>query len=204
MCSEAEKNRILAYVTGLLYFYGVARLADLYNIVQKTLQSDLPLAGFQALLESNVLDIDSPYVFDREGDIYFDTEVENPEWVMEEQAKRDELYFRPVTEEEARSVVEDKYPLLWDETERQFYRWIEGVCGSDREIAATLFLGYQAQVRNNVHPLELAKKLLIDMNICDLVEIKELASLVMEFYNHVPLWTLKGWRTIDVSAGGQV
>ena len=191
-------ERVLTYVMGLLYFHGVMKFDDLYAITMKTISESMDQDDFRLLLEAAVADDYGPYVFDMDEDYYFDIEVNDVHWVLVEQGKRDELDYRPVSEDMARWVVEDNYPLLWSEGEKDFFRWLRKCCGNDAGIALPLFLEYEAAIKNNASPLDLAEKILEDLDITELEAVREVASLVKELYTHVPLWTLKGWTLADV------
>jgi aromatic ring-cleaving dioxygenase len=193
-----NEDRILTYVTGLLYFYGVMCFDDLYEAVSEQIAERFDEDDFRVMLEKAVSTDEGPYVFEMQGDCYFDIEVEDVEWVLEEQAKRDEIGFRPVTEEEARHVIEDKYPLLWNKEEKDFFRWLLEFCDNDAQLAAPLFLDYEARIRNNEQPLELSQKILYDLLITETEDVRKVAAMVVELYKNVPMWTLKGWSPADV------
>lgn len=191
-------ERILTYVMGLLYFHGVLKFEDLYAMTMKTISEGMSQDDFRLLLEAAVDDDYGPYVFDMAEDYYFDIEVNDVHWVLAEQRKRDELDYRPVSEEVARWVVEDNYPLLWGDGEKGFFRWLLKRCGNDAGIVLPLFLDYEAAIKNNSSPVDIAEKILEDLDVIELEEVREVAALVKELYTHVPLWTLKGWTLADV------
>ncbi|MDW7649729.1 MAG: hypothetical protein SCK29_01140 [Bacillota bacterium] len=198
---KTSEDRILTYVTGLLYFYGVMQFDGLYQLVREMIPENFDRDDFRVLLEKALSGDDSPYVFELQGNHYFDIEVDEVEWVLAEQEKRDELGYRPVTEEEAQYVITDKYPLLWNQEEKDFFRWLLGFCGNDAQLAAPLFLEYEAAIRNNAQPLELSQKILMDLNLSEPEKVREAAQKVVELYKHVPMWTLKGWSPADVLYG---
>ncbi len=47
--------------------------------------------------------------------------------------------------------------------------------------------------------MDVAEKILEDLDVIELEEVRAGAALVKELYTHVPLWTLKGWTLVDVS-----
>jgi hypothetical protein len=192
-----EKERILTYVTGLLYYYGVMCFEDLYQAVSKGLSTGLEREAFRALLNSNTADEDSPFVFERDGDCYYDIEVQDIERVLTEQAKC-ELAYRPVSEEEAGYVIHDGYVMLWKDEEQRFYRWLVMRCGDDEELALALTLGYAEELKNGLEPLELAKKVIREMELTGMDDVQQAGELILEFSTHTPQWTLKGWSACEV------
>lgn len=198
MSRTENENRILAYVTGLLYYYGVMAIDDLYNSVGEQIEG-VRFADFLTLIEQNVLDDDSPYVFDFEDGVCFDIEVEDSEWVLAQQQKQASIPFRLVNEDEGAYVVEDRYPLLWVDEEQAFFTWLVERCGNDCDLALALILDYAALLKNGLEPLELAKKIVMEMELSGVEEVQEVAELIMKFADATPQWILKGWRESEMS-----
>ena len=88
--------------------------------------------------------------------------------------------------------------MLWNEEQKDFFRWLVTLCGEDAQRAALLLLEYEVKIRNNVQTLELAQEVLQDLGLSETEDIRQAAAKVVGLYKHVPLWTLKGWTPADV------
>ncbi len=190
MFTELEKQ-VLTYVVGLLHYYGAIHWTGLYERVKQQLLLDWQQEDFLCLLEQAVLSEDSPYVMEFAEGICFDYEVDDAEWVLAQQQEVT-LDFRPVTEQEAAYLLEDRHLLLWSDDEKALYTWLEARC-NDSDLALTLFLEYAALLKNGLSPLELAQKIVQELAV-EQAQIRETASLVKKFAAATPMWTLKGWR----------
>lgn len=200
MGKKVVEARILTYVAGLLHYYGAMQFDDLYRAVEEKMPEILERAKFKKLLEKEILDDDSPYVFDGEDDIYFDMEVDDVEWVLDEQSQRNDVPFRPVSEEEAEALLADRYTLLWSEEETKFYDWLIVRGAFDPDIALAAALDYAGNIKNGLSPVELMRLVSEEIRLENEEEMKHAVSLVMDFANHIPQWILKGWRPTEVLA----
>jgi hypothetical protein len=199
---KADKVRILTYVTGLLHFYGVMTFDDLFSIVADMISARIEEDDLRVLLERCVLDDDGAYVFFGDDDIYYDIEVADIDWVLEEQKKRDNLSYRPVSEEEAHLVVEDGYFYLWNAKEKEFYRWLLKKGGYDQQLALTLVLEYGSAVKNDMPLSSIIQNITQEMVFADEEEFSQAAALIKEYANHVPRWVLKGWSLNEARRNG--
>ena len=198
MITVQNEKRVLTYVTGLLHFFGAMTLNDLFLRVSEVIKG-IDRKDFQIIVEQNVLDDHSPYVFDLDEDVCFDIEVDDSEWVLEQQHQHGAVPFRTINEDEAACIVDDRYPLLWSSEELAFFTWLEERCGNDGDLALALILDYAALLKNGLAPLELAKKIVKEMELSGVEEVQEAAEIIVEFAAATPLWTLKGWRENEVA-----
>ncbi|MCW3490168.1 hypothetical protein [Dethiobacter alkaliphilus] len=193
MPRRMDGERVLSYVTGLLHFYGVICFEDLFNVVSEMMREELDRDDLRVLLEAAAAHEDGPYVLDMLDDYYFDIDVEDIDWVLEEQGKWD-LPYRPITEEDARLVVEDQYPLLWKEGETAFWQWLQDKCDDDKQLAMTMVLEYSAEIKNGMSTQELVEKIVEKLALAGAEEVREAARMVHRFVEDVPRWSYKGWR----------
>lgn len=193
MPRKIDGERVLCYVSGLLHYYGVICFEDLYDAVSETLSGDLDRDDLRVLLDAAIVHEDGPYVLDMLDDCYFDIDVEDIDWVLEEQAKQD-LPYRPISEEDARLVVDDQYPLLWKDGETAFWQWLQNKCGNDKQLTMTMVLEYEAEIKNGMSTIELAEKVVEKLALASAEEVRDAARAVHQFVNDIPRWGNKGWR----------
>ena len=191
---ENKEEQVMTYVSAMLYFYGVMRFDDLFDLVCERILKSITKDDLRRLLHTAVAE----HRFAVEADCFYDLEVDDVDWVLSGQAIREELDYRFVSEEEARLVGEKKYPLLWKAEEKAFFHWLIPLCAEDLERAALLLLDYEVQIKNNVQLLTLAKNVVLDLNLDDPGNVRQVAVMVAQLYKNVPLWTLKGWTSADV------
>lgn len=110
---KLEDNRILRYVAGLLYFYGTIDFEGLFRVVKNNLPISLNRKTFRGVLDKEMADECGSYVFDYDDGLYYHIDVEDATWVLEEQGKRADIIYRPVSEKETQLVMNEQYPGLW-------------------------------------------------------------------------------------------
>lgn len=195
----ASKHRILAYVAGLLYFYGAVTLDNLRLLVEERLCLDeLDIEAFQALLDANVADERSPYVFAGAEACYYDIEVEDWKRILQAQEEHPELAFRPVSEADTSDLVRDHYTNVWSLGERRFFDWLSLRCGDDQALALPLMLDYAAELKNGRPALDVAKRVIRELELTAVEDVQEAAERVKDFAEATPQWILKGWSLKDV------
>lgn len=195
----SKEERILTYVAGILHFYGAMRFGDLFVQVTKQLPVEIDLDDFRVILEQAVGDEDSQYPFDMEGDYYFDIDVEDPKWVIAEQKNCTDIPFRPVSEDDAIDMMEDYEELLLTQ-EKKFLYWIAQK-SQDKELALAIMLEYGAYIKNGGDLEELIIRVAKDMGVSE-EEQSAVTQLVVDFAMNLPLWSLKGWRPVELTNKG--
>lgn len=198
MKKELAEKRILSYVNGLLYFYGVMDFTGLYRAALDNLPFTPEMDTFRLILEKETFKAESPYDFDCDDNFYFHLDVEDVDWVWEEQGVRDKIPYRPVTEEQARLIMEKKYSSLWTPPVRKLYTLLQEEFGWSKEEALQTILHSQKLLRNGLEPMDVVNEFLGKTQFRGLEEVKSLMDTVMEMTNHTPLWILKGWTPHEV------
>jgi hypothetical protein len=194
-----ESGRVLTYVSGVLYFYGVMDFELLYKTVNQMIPSMPQREEFKRLLDEAAEDEGNPYAFEEWQGCYCDYAVEDPAWVLAEQQRRGGLRYRPVTEEEAQAILADRYAAVWNEGESLFFDWLRDNSGADGDLALGLLLDYEDCLRNDLPLLDLTMMVVQALNI-RLEDMEDTAAVIAAFAEHVPLWILKGWSPEEVRA----
>lgn len=193
-----DKNRILSYVNGLLYFYGVMVFETLYRLVCENLSISLDRETFEIVLNEGAHGEDISYDFVLDEGFFICLGVEEPEEILEEQEKRPEIPYRPVTEKEARLVTEEKFTSLWGEAANRLCRQLQENHGWPREEAVDMVLYAQDMHQNGVPTNKLVEEFLGEMEFEGLDEVQPFIDLIMGMVNDTPLWVLKGWTPKEV------
>ncbi len=201
-----DEKRILDYVNGLLYYYGILDFDILYSMVSGNipLESGLVLEPhiLAAILNEEAcvegITKDSPYQFVYDEGLFIHFDVEDAEWVLDELEERDDIPYRPVSEKEARLVTEAKFPSLWPDAVQELYRHLQKKYGYTRREALEIIIDSQDMLRNNLPPGELIEDLIAEKDFQGLEELQGLIHLVNEMANHTPLWILKGWTPHEI------
>lgn len=196
--NKSDKQRVLSYVNGLLYFYGAMDLESLYQAVAEHLEGGLSQQNFQNILNMELEKDDTPYDFIFDDGLYHHCDVEDPHWVLEEQEKRAEIAYRPITEKEVHLVVNKKYPSLWHPAVKKLSQQLQEQFGWTKDDAEAKILFSQSKIKNGMLPIELVEYFLKDLNFDSFDEVQPFINLVNEMANHTPQWILKGWTPHEV------
>lgn len=195
MLKPTEKQRILTYVSGLLYYYGVVELTDLSQMITEHLPVKLTVKELMVILDEVLLDEDSIYYFEKEGNYYYWLDVDDIERVIEEQAARPSISWRPVSEAEARHIIEGSSQHLWDEQTKKFFDFLYDNSDDEKEEEAVVAMveDLAVRIRNDASFEELISAVAEYIGVADEEVFQLLVETVMEFYNHQQQWILKGW-----------
>ena len=202
MMQGADKKRILTYVAGLLYFYGAVELRVLYRLVAEK----IPVPDreeFAMILDNEAADEDGLYYFDIAGGYCYLPDVDDMDWVLNEQSARSALPWRPVSEEEARAIVAENYQFIWNEQDRKLYDLLYNDSDGDAEIAVHIVEDLAAAIKNDADVMELIPDLAEDMEIKSKKDLKVLTETLVGFYNNQPQWALKGWSPHEAKGMGE-
>lgn len=195
--NKPDKKRILSYVNGLLYFYGVMNFENLYRAVADRLN------GLSQTYFKNILDMESEidntqYDFIYDNGLYRHCGVEDPHWVMEEQKKRAEIPYWPFTDKEMRLVVNKQYSSLWHPAVKKLSRQLQEKFGWTRDDALIKILSGQTMINNGIPHAQLVEYFLNELEVDLFEEIQPFINMVNDMANNTPQWILKGWTPLDV------
>lgn len=196
--NKPDKKRILSYVNGLLYFYGVMDLASLYQAVADRLTGSLSRPYFKNILDIGLEKDDSTYDFVFDDGLYCHCDVEDPHWVLEGQRKRGEIAYRPVTDKEVRLVVNKQYSSLWHPAVKKLSQQLREQFGWSRDDAQIKILSGQTMINNGMPPAQLVEYFLNELEFDLFDEIQPFINMVNDMANNTPQWIFKGWTPLEV------
>lgn len=196
---KVDEQQLLDYAEGLLYFYGAAEFEDLYQAVALLHGEGLNRHIFKDVLDREVGDEDSSREIFFEDGLYCHGDVEDPQWVLEEQKKRADIDFRPVTVKEIRCAVAKQHTAFWHPSIKRLNRRLQDQFGWTAEDALLKILFAQLAIKNELSHMRLVELFLEDLNFGSLDEMQPFISLISDLANHTPRWILKGWTSHDIS-----
>ncbi len=194
-----DEQQLLEYVEGLLYFYGAADFEDLYRAVAFHLGEEPNRRIFKDVLDRVVGDENSCREIFFEDGLYCHGDVEDPRWVLEEQKKRANIDYRPVTVKEIRCAVAKQHTAFWHPSIKKLNRWLQDQFGWTAKDALLKILFAQLAIKNDLPHMQLVELFLEDLNFGSLNEIQPFISLISDLANHTPRWILKGWTSHEIS-----
>lgn len=200
--SEADIDRILTYVSGCLYYYGTMSARDLHERLSEAGEKALPYAEFSRLIRACGKDFDSKYPFIYEDKIFSYIEVEDPARVIAGHQSRPEIPFRPVSYEDGQAVVEERVDLLLTKHGWKLHEWMmarqEVINDETKEMTKLGLLEIMDAIRNNNRPGEVVQMVLDDIVLDSFDEANKAVTMVMEMWNNIPHWELKGWTPNEI------
>ncbi|NMB34707.1 MAG: hypothetical protein GX989_00295 [Firmicutes bacterium] len=195
---QSDEKRIMRYVNGLLYFYGVMDFENLYRAVAENLPGNLERDTFKAILDGEGIEEgSSPELCYNKG-LYYHFGVEDVNRVLKEQRARKEIPYRPVTEREARFIAKRQYSSLWNLPGKRLFRLLQKKYGYSGEEAREMILYWEGMHKNDVPTTEALSNFLENIHPNSMDEAQSLINSLMELSNHTPLWILKGWTPHEV------
>ena len=201
--SKLDEQRILDCTEGLLYFYGAMDFEHLYQAVGLRLGGGLDRRQFETVLARELDKSEGFREIFFEDELYCHGDVEDPQWVLEEQGKRAGLKFRPVTDKEIRRAVGKEYATFWHPSIKKLSRLLQEQFGWTEEDAVLKILFAQTAIKNDMPHMQLVELFLEDLEFASFDELQPFINLISDLVNHTPQWILKGWMPQEVS-GEQV
>ncbi len=195
---KMDKKRVLDYVGGLLYFYGVMDFESLFRALQENLSQDLDRDNFLVLAEEELGGFFGDYEFEYDEGLFMLLDVEEVEWVLKEQKSRGDIPYRLVSEKEARLVAEGRYSSLWHQPVKKLYdRLVQEYQWTPEDALARI--EYTQHILQNGTPvMEMTKDFIEDMEFENMENVQSFVTTIQDMANHTPLWILKGWTPHEI------
>ncbi len=195
---EPDRRRILNWVEGLLYFYGVIDFENLYKEVAKRRGAALSRQQFKSILDQELEKQDSSREIFFEDGLYCHGEADYPRWLLEEQEKRTGIGYRPVTEKEVHLVVNRQYTLLWSPATKKLNEQLQKKFGWSEKEAVRRISFAQFLLKNGAPQMQLVELFLEDLDFGSFDALQPIANLISDLANHTPQWILKGWSSREI------
>ncbi len=187
---KAKKNtEIITLTIEMLNYYGVLSFETLQELLEKYIE--VPVSG-KELLE---ILFNAAHYHDRldyqEG-FFTDSGVMNPGYIWLEQQKRSEIDYYPFSFEELWKASEIDYIDLNPQAEK-FLDHLKSRLGLSHEEAIDLYHHFNFEILNDIPFNQVQQEVVFDrINFNSFEEAKEFMPVMMEMYNHMRQWILKG------------
>ncbi|MFO7953108.1 MAG: SEC-C metal-binding domain-containing protein [Bacillota bacterium] len=194
---NSSHYRIATYVNGLLYYYGVVEVKELYRMVQQNLIKTLEFKTFIDVINQVMADDESGYFFGCSDQYLFYLDVEDLDLVLREQAWRNQLPYRPVSEKEAAKAEKISLSNSRDNHFKNIHIFLRNK-GWDSEAICDSLFDIEAYYRNGEQATDLLQRYFSKINFQSEKELFQLTGFLNKFLNNTPLWILKGWTPSEV------
>lgn len=196
--NKPDKERILDCTEGLLYFYGVIDFENLYNEVAGKQSGSLSRRRLKSILDQELANKGSSREIFLEDGLYCHGDVEYPRWLLEEQEKRAEISYRPVTDEEVRRVLDRRHTSFWPPAAEKLSEQLRTQFGwSGKEVARRISFA-QYLLKNGAPQMQLVELFLEDLDFGSFDELQPIIDLISDLANNTPQWILKGWTSHEI------
>ena len=159
---------------------------------------DLDQDIFLDMLEEELHDLESPYEFDSDEGFFMHFDVEDIDWVLDEQEQRKDIPYRPVSEKEARLATKAQYLSLWPEAVSKLYYRLTKAYRFSRDDALEQVVYAQDMLRNGAPVQVMVEEFLSEIKFQSMDELQPFITMLQDMANHTPLWILKGWTPHEI------
>ncbi len=187
-----NKERVLKYVNGLLYYYGLIDTKTLLGLVRQSLQLDICEKDFKGIIEKSFNEKGVTPFFDYDSHFFINTAVENFSTLLKKQAGRKELSFRPVSEKEALAAYGLLKKTNRDRYAKRIYQLLINKGWPKQKITDWVYTT-ENDFNNGKEQKELLNNYFREIEFVSEKELNDFAEALEKFLNNTPLWELKGW-----------
>jgi hypothetical protein len=192
-----NKDRVINYLTGLLAYYGAIKSKDLLRFINEHLKLTLQQQDLDNIVTEAESESKSSLLFNRRRDLFYSLEVDDLKGLLNDQASRKNIAFRPVTEKEALAACSLSAILNRSESAKKLTSFLGKNKWSEATITTRLHLGVTL-TNNNNPPIKVIEHFLSDLAFDDRDDIDVFVSLFARFINSSPQWALKGWAPEEI------
>lgn len=190
--------RIINYVNGALVYYGIIDAGKMHELTCQSLHLPIEFHDFNELMrDASVDDDDDDLVISFYRKYLHNYNLEDPQDIIREQKARKDLTYRPVTEEEALAAL----PLEGNSRRNKHLAKLIGIlmeCGQTANEAASIAFDLETDFNNGVDHKHLRSQLLDDLVFEREEDFAILMDILIDYFNHIPQWALKGWTADEV------
>lgn len=191
--SKRDRERLLTYITGLLYFHGARDVDGLVTAVNGELPLTVDRENLAKMLQEEMERKGASCGFSFDDGYFAHVNLADLPWLVSEQEQRDYLPFRPVSEEEARQVAEEEFTSLWEEPVKKAYLELKSAYGLSSATARAEIMELDIKSKNDRPLMEAVSGLIGRLEFRSQDEANQFLQVVMEMVNNLPRWVLKGW-----------
>lgn len=189
-----KRHKYIKIAKGLLYYYGVMNVDDLYLTVKEYMEEEIKLDEFLIQLNSYAEYGD---VIRKRNDIYYYKDVVSPEVIYIEQQKRKDINFAKLNLNEVLNAGCGK-GIIWEKHENDFYNYILLTYNTSEEYAREIIEKCKYLIKNNYAFSEIVDLLSKKLIIKDLSIFLEITKYIENLWNNTKLWVLKGNTSKDI------
>ncbi len=181
-------EEILNVSKGLLLYYGVVTYYELYKKLENLISIEVGMYEYLLLLREYMNY--NPSVLQRKS-YYYLSDVAEPEEIIEEQMRRENLDYYPVTKQMAKSAGK-KGHIDWNLVQKNFQKYLMQTHGLTNKEVEILTKSCVNNINSNKSFNEQISFLQKYIKLDSLEQVQELAGYLQQFHNHTRQWTIKG------------
>ncbi len=200
--SKTQDYRILRYLNGLLKYYGVIETGTVLQYISQALKVELSEPDLVALMAKNGEDHNQgadavPVFFTHNERYFFHGEVKDLPAIVYKQAERNDLTFKTVSEKDAEAANTFLLKTTRDRYTEKIFDFLKRKGWSEEKIKDELFKAEYMSNREERHT-DIITSFFTKIDFKSEKELNEFIDTLTMFFNHTPLWILKGWTPAEV------
>jgi len=196
--TKKHGQRIINYVNGALIYYGIIDAGKMHELTCQNLQLPIDVHEFNELMRDAAMDDDDDNLVIRYYKKYlFNYNIEDPQEIIREQNGRQNITYRPLTEDEALAALPLEGNSRRNKHLAKLISFIKEKSQTAEE-AAEIAFGLETDYNNGMKHMDLIRQLLKDLVFDKEDEIALLMNMLNDYFNHIPQWALKGWTADEV------
>ncbi|MDW7730417.1 MAG: hypothetical protein SCJ94_10515 [Bacillota bacterium] len=190
-------QRILDYINGALIYYGIIHTDEMLDIVRQNLQVQLDRKEFDKIIAEALKDDNHDYYFSRSRQFLYNTGIEDPADVLNEQSLRPNIDYKNLTEKEALDALNLELSNRRDRYTNKIMNFLMSKGWSDDKAASAL-LDMELDLNNGAQQINLIKGFLKEVDFTSEKELNQFMNMISDFFNNTPQWILKGWTPSEI------
>ncbi len=186
-------KQIITLINGILYYYGVIHENELFKKVQKLMPIAYPMF-YRATRSGKYENV----LFTLKKNHFARIEVENPEEIFQEQLKRKNLPYYPLTLKEAMdagSCINEPFKSY----DHKLFNYLFNRYEIERGELEGLINFSKFLLRNTLDTKEVFIFYGKQFRSDNIEDTRYMTGLVMDMYNHTKQWVLKGYSPSELS-----
>lgn len=183
-----EKCNWAKVAFGLLHYYGVMEMSQLHKLTCNLLEENIDETEFILKL---ITYTQSSRRINNIGLTFFDLGVINPEYILEEQDKSNNISYYKLTLDEVITAAEENN-FIWNEYDRNFCRFLIKVLSLSEEYSTSLVNRCKYFINNGFKLIDIMKFYFKFIVFSSLTEVNGFTKCVQDVNDNCRTWILKG------------